>query len=657
MKYLNRLLYLVLIYIVLFLQLSVVGLAENTLTTKSPLAFAIDWKPKSIPEILSTADSSQITDTNITITTDSTVLKNKLYPAGGNIEHTQTELSDPQYIANLNSLKGNYLRFPGGSKSDEYVWNKDKESRAQLVQFLKLTQATKAEPIVTFNFGTYRNNLAEGAKLADDLVEYLNSPDDGSNSNGGINWALARTKDGFSAPFNVKYFEVGNENYGEWEYGTCDNFPNASNDNCTNKLSTSNYIDAFNQYKSKVKQTAPNGFWGVSISNGSHQKWDTTVTGQLKKDTDFYDLHLYPFNQNDLQKPANELIEIAKKNTLKSLENARKTISDSGDTTKPLIIGEYNATTPEYTKLVPRTSAFVNAFSINEMIGAFNDQNIGTSLFWAYTSGFEKSIGENGSAGYHLFTNPNTTNTPTLSPYPVYYPLLFWGQMGDTLINSKSSDSDLHVWASYFSGDRHGQAVIITNTTDVAKKSTLVFQDKVGNANIWTATGEFESPTLTFNKATSGANFGGPFPNQTRPTTITINNDRTTLTLPPRSMTLVQTNIIKPKEIVPESKGQAAVSVFDKNQAADSFGNVAMRILDDNYSFVGFGMLTGISTVILLAVLAWQARTPREKKLSEITLYTPASADDDYTHREIVLAATAPQVPPQPERTIRKVNL
>ncbi len=52
---------------------------------------------------------------------------------------------------------------------------------------------------------------AGNAADAADLVEYLNSPNDGKNPNGGVDWAKVRAKNGHPAPYGVKYFEIGNE--------------------------------------------------------------------------------------------------------------------------------------------------------------------------------------------------------------------------------------------------------------------------------------------------------------------------------------------------------------------------------------------------------------------------------------------------------------
>jgi len=62
--------------------------------------------------------------------------------------------------------------------------------------------------------------------LADaiDLVEYCNSPNDGSNPNGGTDWAAQRAANGHPEPYNVKLFEIGNEPWGFDPYGSPGNY-------------------------------------------------------------------------------------------------------------------------------------------------------------------------------------------------------------------------------------------------------------------------------------------------------------------------------------------------------------------------------------------------------------------------------------------------
>lgn len=58
-----------------------------------------------------------------------------------------------------------------------------------------------------FVYGLGRGNPQDAA----DLVEYLNAPNDGSNPNGGIDWAKVRADNGHEEPYGVTRFELGNE--------------------------------------------------------------------------------------------------------------------------------------------------------------------------------------------------------------------------------------------------------------------------------------------------------------------------------------------------------------------------------------------------------------------------------------------------------------
>ncbi len=57
------------------------------------------------------------------------------------------------------------------------------------------------------------SDMDELANEAADLLEYCNAPDDGVNYGGGVDWASVRTSNGHKAPYNVRFWEYGNENW------------------------------------------------------------------------------------------------------------------------------------------------------------------------------------------------------------------------------------------------------------------------------------------------------------------------------------------------------------------------------------------------------------------------------------------------------------
>lgn len=116
------------------------------------------------------------------------------------------------------------LRYPGGTISNLFRWKDsigDSSNRKNQIHGF-YSAAKGIEP----NFGlgevatfadendseiVYVYGLGRGsAQDAADLVEYLNA-EVGTNPNGGIEWAKVREKNGHYKPYNVRFFEIGNE--------------------------------------------------------------------------------------------------------------------------------------------------------------------------------------------------------------------------------------------------------------------------------------------------------------------------------------------------------------------------------------------------------------------------------------------------------------
>ena len=99
-----------------------------------------------------------------------------------------------------------------------------------LDECLRWCEARGIEPLMTIRFRwpggppapTFDEPNPYPQALADavDLVEYCNSPNDGSNPNGGTDWAAVRAANGRPEPYNVKLFEIGNEPWGYDIYGS-----------------------------------------------------------------------------------------------------------------------------------------------------------------------------------------------------------------------------------------------------------------------------------------------------------------------------------------------------------------------------------------------------------------------------------------------------
>lgn len=114
------------------------------------------------------------------------------------------------------------LRWPGGCFVSSYDWKKgvgkdrtpvfDKAWRVEepntfgTDEYIAMCRKIGCEPYICTNAGT------GNAEAMSDWVEYCNLEKEGE-------WARARIRNGHEAPYGVKYWSIGNENYGHWEIG------------------------------------------------------------------------------------------------------------------------------------------------------------------------------------------------------------------------------------------------------------------------------------------------------------------------------------------------------------------------------------------------------------------------------------------------------
>ena len=118
------------------------------------------------------------------------------------------------------------IRYPGGTISNLFNWKTTIGPRAQRLKQIHGFYNNPGQGGIEPNFGigeiatfadevdseiVYVYSLGRGnAQDAADLIEYLNAQV-GTNPNGGIDWAKVRADNGHPQPYNVRYFEIGNE--------------------------------------------------------------------------------------------------------------------------------------------------------------------------------------------------------------------------------------------------------------------------------------------------------------------------------------------------------------------------------------------------------------------------------------------------------------
>jgi alpha-N-arabinofuranosidase len=133
---------------------------------------------------------------------------------------------DPDIIRMLRESRLPLLRFPGGNFVSGYhwedgigpterrptrrnpAWGDFEPNHVGTDEYLKLCRLVGCEPLICVNAG---NGTAQEAAA---WVEYANGPVTSR-------YGALRARYGHPEPYNVKFWEIGNELYGKWQIGHC----------------------------------------------------------------------------------------------------------------------------------------------------------------------------------------------------------------------------------------------------------------------------------------------------------------------------------------------------------------------------------------------------------------------------------------------------
>lgn len=179
-------------------------------------------------------------------------------------------------------LRAPILRWPGGNfvsgyhwtdgigpkderpRRIELAWHDEESNRFGTVEFITYCRALGTEPYICLNLGTGTPDEAAG------WVEYC-------NGTGNTYWANLRRSHGYDEPFNVKYWGLGNEMYGDWQIGA---------------KTADEYVRFATQFAKIIHWVDPSAEL-VSCGQTGWQDWDATVIEGLAKYVRYHSIHLY----------------------------------------------------------------------------------------------------------------------------------------------------------------------------------------------------------------------------------------------------------------------------------------------------------------------------------------------------------------------------
>ncbi len=352
-------------------------------------------------------------------------------------------LTQSQRVSLMKAAGFGVLRYPGGSISNEYDWRNNRNRRTggnygtDTQGFLNVANAIGAEKMICVNYGSGTPQEAR------DWVQYANITLGG----------------------NVRYWAIGNENYGTWEYDT---YPHR-HDAHTYAHFTRDAI----QLMKAVDPTIKVGVVGTWLETDFPQRMSVTSprTGQsvngwsavllktlsdLGVVPDFYDIHYYP--QNPGREDDAGLLHSVR-NWQDIMTRARQMLRDyfgsAGDTI-PIFITENNSVAYNPGK---QTTSIVNAvYAVDSLFQAVLN-GAEAFVWWDMHNSTEvnnnnspllygwRQWGDYGvvSSGY-----PSGVGDPLNTPYPTYHAFVLMNRFAkpnDVLVQVQNSHPLLSVYA------------------------------------------------------------------------------------------------------------------------------------------------------------------------------------------------------------------
>lgn len=460
--------------------------------------FLDDWSPKNftVPSYDDMPKTSS--DASVFVTVDAanviTKIPKSITGQNSNIWMTQIVTEAP-LMSHITNLQPNVIRFPGGSISDVFFWNAQKnqppaDAPANLVDangvssaagywygknaeswtfsvnnYYSMLQQTGNQGLITVNYGYARygtgtNPVAAAAHLAADWVRYDNG--------------------------RTKYWEIGNECNGTWEAGyrinTVDN-KDGQPQIVTGALYGQHakvFIDSMKKAAQEIGKTVYIGAYLLEAQPAgwqtpTDQSWNNGVLNAIANKADYYVIHSYytPYQTNA---SADVILATATDNTTAMMNYMKTNIPNNGATVKPVALDEWNITSQGSMQQV----SFVNGMHAAILLCEAVKNKYGLTARWDLANGWSNG---NDHGLFNIGDEPNVTKW---NPRPAFYYMYYFQKtMGDRMLGvSQTGGANILSYASSFtSGEK---AVILVNKgTDTQTALVKLDNAKPGSRYYW----------------------------------------------------------------------------------------------------------------------------------------------------------------------------
>ncbi len=442
--------------------------------------FLYDYTSKTfeIPASINSEKPSEKPSVKISLSTD-TIGKVSKYVFGNAIAAWAGAHDNPKFIEGVSLLAPTLIRFPGGSWSNGYFFNGVPDDvpdsiydgttynattrTAKKVKFyghdgtegwvtsadqwyqLRENSGVK-EGLITINYGYARygtsdNPVAKAAHLAAEWVRYDNG--------------------------RTKFWEIGNENGGPWEYGWMID-TNLNKDGQPQIITGELYGKHFKVFADSMRKAAAEigttiYIGGQIVVNGESswnfvdRTWNAGFFKEVGDYADFYVIHEYFDNANP-----KSIFNSAQTKIKQNMDFIQQDFVKKNAYPKPIALTEYNMWGGNDSASTSCISGIQAVICIGELL----KNNYGLGARWLLLSG-ATTLFYGGTDANYLY-----------HPHPEFYYISYMQKIiGDIMISSSSSNSDILSYATTYSS---GEVALIVINKGTSNKIVTISTDSIG---------------------------------------------------------------------------------------------------------------------------------------------------------------------------------
>lgn len=358
------------------------------------------------------------------------------------------------------------LKYPGGNDADHYIWNSPENSDGEMNtdEYAALLNAVGAEGFITVNFN-------ESPELAADWVRYCN-----------------KTK-----CYGIKYWEVGDEQWGAWARG---------------HTTPENYASRFIQFAKAMKSVDSTIKIAANVQpSDDPDGWTCRLLRAAGEYIDMVTFSYYPLtNKNENEDSLFASLNSYKRDYFRIRHALEMSLPRQKADTMWIINVGYNSISG---RPGPITLSIANALWVADLLGVMAELGQRMSCYWALHNSYPPGGGDYG------ILSEDGKNIPS---YNYYVFPIFTHLFGQTIVKSSTSDSSTSIYSA-LKGKDTLSIILINKNRERSKRIRInltgFYPEQVGER--WVL-----SSTYRLRRMPDINNAGGQFEVNLKPYSITV---------------------------------------------------------------------------------------------------------------------------------------